>query len=222
MEAAPHPFASTCAEEMFQKHIIPSDTDFRIFRDHGAVPGLDMAHMYNGYVYHTKYDVVDIIPNGTYQSTGDNVLALATAIANAPELDDPSKHSEGHTVYFDYMGTFLVFYTETDGIIINICVSLTALICIGISYGTMSKVTGCPVSKIINKSMILFGIQILSTLLAIFLTFAVAIFMDWIKLPMSWFAQPWMILGLYFSPMIFGLGILPAMYLEKSKYVSIL
>lgn len=221
-EAVPHPFASTSAEEMFQKHIIPSDTDFRIFRDHGPVPGLDMAHMYNGYVYHTKYDVVDIIPNGTYQSTGDNILALARAIANAPELDDPSKHSEGHTIYFDYMGSFLVFYTETEGIILNVLVSLAAIICIGISYATMSKVTGYPLSKIINKCLTLFSIQILSTLLAIFLTFAIAIFMDWIRLPMSWFTQSWLILGLYFCPMIFGLGILPALHLEKSKHVSIL
>ncbi|KAL5289346.1 hypothetical protein ACFFRR_009469 [Megaselia abdita] len=217
-QAAPHPFASTVAEEMFQRHVIPSDTDFRIFRDHGPVPGLDMAHQYNGYVYHTKYDVVDIIPNGTYQSTGDNVLSLAKAIANAPELDDTSKHAEGHTVYYDYMGSFLVFYSETEGIIINVLVSLAALICIGISYATMSKVTGYPLLKIINKSITLFGIQILSTLLAIFLTFAVAIFMDWVRLPMSWFTHSWLILGLYFCPMIFGLGILPASYLEKSKY----
>lgn len=83
-----YPFASTIAEEMFQSNFIPSDTDFRIFRDYGKLPGLDMAHNYNGYVYHTKYDRFSAITRGTFQLTGTNILALARSLANAPELDD--------------------------------------------------------------------------------------------------------------------------------------
>uniref|UniRef100_A0A1B0BKH5 Peptidase M28 domain-containing protein n=1 Tax=Glossina palpalis gambiensis TaxID=67801 RepID=A0A1B0BKH5_9MUSC len=86
--SVPHPFASTVAEEMFERHFIPSDTDFRIFRDYGKIPGLDMAHQYNGYVYHTRYDRPKIIPRNTLQNTGDNVLALVRAIANSTELED--------------------------------------------------------------------------------------------------------------------------------------
>lgn len=89
-KAIVHPYASTVAEEMFQRHFIPSDTDFRIFRDHGKVPGLDMAHQYNGYVYHTRFDRPEILPRGTLQNTGDNVLALVRELANAPELEDSS------------------------------------------------------------------------------------------------------------------------------------
>ncbi|KAI9578034.1 hypothetical protein GQX74_013928 [Glossina fuscipes] len=86
--SVPHPFASTVAEEMFERHFIPSDTDFRIFRDYGKIPGLDMAHQYNGYVYHTRYDRPKIITRNTLQNTGDNVLALVRAIANSTELED--------------------------------------------------------------------------------------------------------------------------------------
>lgn len=52
------------------------------------LPGLDFAHSYNGYVYHTKHDRFNVIPRGTLQVTGENILSLAKAFANAPEMAD--------------------------------------------------------------------------------------------------------------------------------------
>lgn len=86
-ESVAYPFASTIAEELFQRGLIPSYTDFAVFNDH-KIPGLDIAHIDNGYVYHSKYDRFSIMTKRTYQLTGSNVLALTRSLANAKELDD--------------------------------------------------------------------------------------------------------------------------------------
>lgn len=53
-QSAVYPSGSVFGEEVFQSGVIPGDTDFRIFRDFGGIPGVDMAYFINGYVYHTK------------------------------------------------------------------------------------------------------------------------------------------------------------------------
>lgn len=45
-----------------------------------------MGQVINGYIYHTKYDTIDVIPRESLQNTGDNVLSLVRGLSNATEL----------------------------------------------------------------------------------------------------------------------------------------
>lgn len=215
---AKHPWSVTLAEELFQNNFIPSDTDFRIFRDYGNVPGLDMAHALNGYVYHTKYDNFKNLARGTYQSTGENVLALTWALANAPELDDTAAHEEGHAVFFDYLGWFMVVYTEAASIAINTVVSVAALISIAISIYLMTKDDGADGLKtVLLRFCVIFLVQLGAVIIGWVLTIIVAVFMHAVGLSESWYHGVWMTFGLYFCPMFLGLGLLPAFYIGRTK-----
>uniref|UniRef100_A0A3P8WKL6 Endoplasmic reticulum metallopeptidase 1 n=1 Tax=Cynoglossus semilaevis TaxID=244447 RepID=A0A3P8WKL6_CYNSE len=84
VHAAKHPFASVVGQEVFQSGIIPSDTDFRIYRDFGNIPGIDLAFIENGFIYHTKYDTPDRILTDSIQRAGGRYfrsLACATGVA---------------------------------------------------------------------------------------------------------------------------------------------
>ncbi|KAF7252930.1 hypothetical protein EG68_11654 [Paragonimus skrjabini miyazakii] len=85
------PHADVFAEELFQSGIIPSDTDFRIFRDHGLIPGLDMAYVADGYCYHTPFDTESRISPDCLQKTGEDLLAFVSTILNDRRLESIPK-----------------------------------------------------------------------------------------------------------------------------------
>jgi len=47
-----------------------------------------MAGVYNGFVYHTKFDRYAVISLDSLQNSGDNLLALVWSISNAEEMYD--------------------------------------------------------------------------------------------------------------------------------------
>jgi Zn-dependent M28 family amino/carboxypeptidase len=83
-----HPFCNAIAEEVFQAGLVPSRTDYENFVNFGKIPGMDFAFNSHGYLYHTKYDAINTVPLETLQHTGDNILDLTKALANADELFD--------------------------------------------------------------------------------------------------------------------------------------
>lgn len=118
------------------------------------------------------------------------------------------------------MGSFLVFYTETEGIILNVVVCLAAIAACGYSFFQMSNCTGLKLRHVLRRSLNTFLVQVVAVLIAALLVFLMGIFMDLIHLPMSWFTHSWLILGLYFCPLFFGFAIIPALYFHYTKDVS--
>ena len=185
-KVAPHPFASVIGQEIFQSGVIPADTDFVIFRDHGNLPGLDIAYMKNGYVYHTKYDSEERIPPGSIQRAGDNILAMVRHIAQSEVLADSSAHSDGGSVFFDVIGIIFIHYSEMVGLIMNLTTVFVAV------WLTVDKILhsynyGVSRSVYLRQLGFTFVIQVCGCVASLVVVTLIATLMDAFSRPMSWF-----------------------------------
>ena len=81
-QGAPRPSGTVVASDVFSSGFIKSDTDFRVFRDDGDVPGIDLAFVERTHLYHTPRDTVRALVNGrpgSMQGSGENALGFARA-----------------------------------------------------------------------------------------------------------------------------------------------
>jgi hypothetical protein len=74
---------------------------------------LDFAYYKNGWVYHTAQDTEDIIPVGSIQRSGANMLAVVDAALKAKGMQ--SSTTDSRHVYFDVVGIFAVSYKAFVG-----------------------------------------------------------------------------------------------------------
>jgi hypothetical protein len=88
----PRPRASILGEDVFRSGMIGSDTDFTIYK----LPGLDLATVRKGQVYHTKFDNIENVPEGTLQFRGNNFLSMARECSKVKDI-----HAEGRSLFFD-------------------------------------------------------------------------------------------------------------------------
>uniref|UniRef100_A0A158QQW4 FXNA-like protease n=1 Tax=Haemonchus placei TaxID=6290 RepID=A0A158QQW4_HAEPC len=108
LESATHPYCSIIAQEVFQSGLFPGETDFRVFRDYGRIPGLDLAFVHNGYWWHTEFDEGRRIAIGSIQRAGDNVYATVLHLLQSPYLSNPGGNADQKYVFFDFLGKFLI------------------------------------------------------------------------------------------------------------------
>lgn len=194
----PHPSGQTIAEEVFQSGIIPSDTDFRIFRDFGHVPGMDFAHYINGYRYHTKYDSIEYLSLEVLQRTGDNILALTQEISNCPQLAETETHAKGVSVFYDILGFYFVTYSKTFGNILNVIVCILSTT---VPFMSLSRSTRGIQTKHLKTEI---RVGLLATSVSVIFStgvcYLLAVFYDAIDKSMSWYSTPCLVVGLYCAP----------------------
>lgn len=199
-QSVPHPNAQAAAEEIFQSGLVPSDTDFRIFRDFGGIVGMDFAHIVNGYRYHTRYDHIDYIPHPVLQRTGDNCLALTQTFANSEFLDDPKSYSEGQSVFFDIGGLLFFQYSKGFGVALNVSIALLSVL---VPYFFLTKaIRGNNSRYIVSEILLSLYITFIGGLLSMGASYVIALSMDWADKMMSWYTNQWMAIGLYSFPTI--------------------
>uniref|UniRef100_A0A2H8TZD4 FXNA-like protease n=1 Tax=Melanaphis sacchari TaxID=742174 RepID=A0A2H8TZD4_9HEMI len=183
----PHPYGQVIGEELFQSGVIPSDTDFRIFRDFGNMSGLDLAHYKNGYVYHTKHDDLDRIGPSVLQNTGENLLALAKAMSthNATITANGTKSKY---VFFDVFGVYMVSFTELSGAFGNFLVVLSSLFSIFLSLRfTTAGMNRREYSTHLLTAIVSPGCAFAAAVLSCML---VAFALDRLGCSMSWYSNP--------------------------------
>ncbi|KAF5912772.1 hypothetical protein HPG69_007762, partial [Diceros bicornis minor] len=193
VSAAKHPFASVVAQEVFQSGIIPSDTDFRIYRDFGNIPGIDLAFIENGYIYHTKYDTADRILTDSIQRAGDNILAVLKYLATSDMLASSSKYRHGNMVFFDVFGLFVIAYPSRVGSIINYMVVMAVVLYLGKKFLQ-------PKHKTANYTKDFFcglGITLISWFTSLVTVLIIAVFISLIGQSLSWYNHFYVSVCLY-------------------------
>ena len=202
---AKYPFASIMGQEIFQSGIIPSDTDFRIFRDYGGLVGIDIAYASNGYVYHTRHDNASIIPDGSIQRGGENVLAVLKALSKSPYLSHPEDYKHGKVVFFDVLGLFMVIFPQKMETILNYGCCIASIVYIFMqlrkkSYDTGSKKEITPPNPTVFMIIISMGSVILSWTSAILVAVLEAFIITKLGKSLSWYSHPLFAIMLYGMP----------------------
>ena len=83
-DASRKPVGTVVASDVFAAGLIASDTDHRIFRDFGDVPGIDFAWVEHTQAYHTPRDTLRLVRPGTAQASGDNLLGFVRRFLREP------------------------------------------------------------------------------------------------------------------------------------------
>ncbi|XP_072946335.1 endoplasmic reticulum metallopeptidase 1-like [Epargyreus clarus] len=191
------PNAQGIGEFLFASGIIPSDTDFRIWRDFGHIQGVDIAFVKWGNVYHTRYDHPDLLRAGVIQCAGDMLLGLVAELADMDQLQE--KIAPTSAIYYDYLNWFLVTYSLQAAIAVDVIVALLGLLSVtyyvwlvGFRMSSVQELCLAALGRL--AAMIMgFGVVAIFTLLMVATT-----------VQMRYLSEQWIVVPLYWVPYLVG------------------
>jgi hypothetical protein len=128
--SVPYPYGSVVGQDIFQSGAIPSDTDFRIYRDFAALRGLDVAMYQGGYAYHTARDRPWNVSPGSMQQMGANALAVARELASGPL---PGDVGGPPAIYYDVLGLHMFAYSRDTARVLAALAVLASLAAIALA-----------------------------------------------------------------------------------------
>ena len=204
LKNAPYPSASVISQELFESGLIPSDTDFRIFRDFGQFSGLDIAFVKNGYVYHTKHDSLDQIPLGSIQRAGDNVLEVTRALARMGTYptDNLEEKVEG-PVFFEFLGFFSLSYPKLVGVFFNLAFCFAAVDAAFLEVLIVSEKTNDTLWNVSKNILTVIYMRIWVLIKTLITLALLAFVMDKMNLSMGWFSKLYYVFYMYMLPYLY-------------------
>jgi len=90
--------------------LMPNYTDYTVAKRKG-IPGFNLALLDRGYAYHSPQATPAALDRASIQDMGDQALALASALAFAPELPARAPNA----AFADLMGRFTIVYPAGAG-----------------------------------------------------------------------------------------------------------
>jgi hypothetical protein len=178
--SVPLPYGTVLGQDIFQSGVIPSDTDFRIYRDTGRLRGLDVALYQDGYAYHTALDRVERVQPGSIQHMGGNTLALVRELATGPLPGDVSR---APSIYYDFLGRTMFAYSAGTATLLAVAAIVLALAAVAVA-ARRTPLTW-------RRALAGAGVTVLATLAGILAAILAGFLVGLVK-PHGWYARPWL------------------------------
>ncbi|XP_049880986.1 endoplasmic reticulum metallopeptidase 1-like isoform X2 [Pectinophora gossypiella] len=189
------PSGQSIGQFLFLTGIIPSDTDFRIWRDFGNYRGIDIAFVKWGNLYHTRYDSPKYLMPGVVQNAGTMLLNLVTEVADMEELSEP--HEAVPSVYYDYLYLFFVTYSLPAAQAVDVIVALLGVVSVlyyvqlvGLKWSSVQELLVSVAGRLISM---IAGIVVTAVLVAISVATTTQL---------RYLSQPWIVVPMYWMPYV--------------------
>lgn len=123
-------------------------------------------------------------------------------------------------MFFDFLGLFIVCYSETTGKILNCCIAVVSLVLVGISLWRMARVSELPLGHISLLFATILALHVLGVLFSVGLPLLMGVLFDAGNGSLTYFTHTWLMIGLYICPAIIGLSLPTTLYYSLRKNVS--